>query len=101
MRHHQLIRCAVERHAGPVVETEGDAVFAAFAGAADSISAAAEAQRALAVESWPGGEALRVRMGLHLGEGRMRTLLAAGEPEGYVGIDVNYAARIAAAANGG
>ncbi len=40
-------------------------------------------------------------MGIHLGEGRLRAGRAAGEPEDYVGIDVNYAARIAAAANGG
>ncbi len=40
-------------------------------------------------------------MGIHLGEGRLRTGRVAGEPEDYVGIDVNYAARIAAAGNGG
>ena len=100
-RHDQLMRRAIERHAGSVVKTEGDAVFAAFAGAAEAISAAADAQRALATESWPGGEVVRVRMGLHLGEGRLRTRHAAGDPEDYVGIDVNYAARIAAAGNGG
>src|SRR5262249_62359590 len=38
---------------------------------------------------------------IHLGEGRLRDGRAAGEAEDYVGIDVNYAARIAAAANGG
>ena len=40
-------------------------------------------------------------MGLHLGEGRLRHGRGRGEPEDYVGIDVNYAARIAAAGNGG
>ena len=40
-------------------------------------------------------------MGLHLGEGRLRHGRAEGDPEDYVGIDVNYAARIAAAGNGG
>jgi predicted ATPase len=40
-------------------------------------------------------------MGLHLGEGRLRVGGVAGEAEDYVGIDVNYAARIAAAGNGG
>ena len=100
-RHDQLMRRAIERHGGSVVKTEGDAFFAAFPGAAESVSAAADGQRALATESWPGGQVLRVRMGLHLGEGRLRTRHAAGEPEDYVGIDVNYAARIAAAGNGG
>ena len=40
-------------------------------------------------------------MGLHLGEGRLRHGLTDDEPEDYVGIDVNYTARIAAAGNGG
>jgi len=100
-RHDELMRRTIERHAGSVVKTDGDAFFAAFAGAAEAVAAAADAQRRLAAEPWPGGEVLRVRMGIHLGEGRLRTRLAAGDPEDYVGIDVNYAARIAAAANGG
>ena len=100
-RHDELMRRAIEQHSGSVVKTEGDAFFAAFADATDAVSAAAEAQRALAEEPWPGGQTLRVRMGIHLGEGRLRERLRAGEPEDYVGIDVNYAARITAAANGG
>ncbi len=100
-RHDELMRRAIERHGGSVVKTEGDAFFAAFAGAADAVAAAAEAQRALATEPWPNDATIPVRMGIHLGEGRLRTRLAAGDPEDYVGIDVNYAARIAAAANGG
>lgn len=100
-RHDELMRRAIEGHAGSVVKTEGDAFFAAFPGAAEAVAAAAVAQRALAAESWAGGAVVRVRMGIHLGEGRLRAQLAAGDPEDYVGIDVNYAARIAAAANGG
>ena len=100
-RHDELMRRAIEEHSGSVVKTEGDAFFAAFPGAAEAVAAAAVAQRALAAESWAGGAVLRVRMGIHLGEGRLRARLAPGDPEDYVGIDVNYAARIAAAANGG
>jgi class 3 adenylate cyclase len=100
-RHDELMRRAIEGHAGSVVKTEGDAFFAAFPEAAGAVAAAAEAQRALATEPWPADAALRVRMGIHLGEGRLRTKLATGSPDDYVGIDVNYAARIAAAANGG
>ena len=40
-------------------------------------------------------------MGLHLGEGRLRAGRGPGDPEDYVGIDVNYAARIAQRGNGG
>ncbi len=100
-RHDELMRRAIERHAGSVVKTEGDAFFAAFPEPAGAVAAATDAQRALATEPWPADVAVPVRMGIHLGEGRLRTQLAGGGPEDYVGIDVNYAARIATAANGG
>src|SRR5258707_438767 len=64
-------------------------------------SAFATASPANATEPWHHSAPVRVRMGLHLGEGRLRFAQAAGAPEDYVGIDVNYAARIAAAGNGG
>jgi predicted ATPase/class 3 adenylate cyclase len=100
-RHDELLRDAVDSHGGSVVKTEGDAVFAAFEVPAQAARAAVEAQRALARSSWPEGVELRVRMGMHTGEGRLRGGRAEGEAEDYVGIDVNYAARIAAAGNGG
>src|SRR5207248_336295 len=80
---------------------EGDAVFAAFDQPVDAVGAVVAAQRALAAEHWPDGIELRVRMGVHTGEGRVRGGRADSDPEDYVGIDVNYAARIAAAGNGG
>jgi predicted ATPase/class 3 adenylate cyclase len=100
-RHDDLLRRAIEGHGGSVVKTEGDAFFAAFDRPAAAASAAVAAQRAIAAEAWGPGIAIRVRMGLHLGEGRLREGRAAGEAEDYVGIDVNYAARIAAVGNGG
>jgi predicted ATPase/class 3 adenylate cyclase len=100
-RHDELLRAAIERYDGVVVKTEGDAFFAAFGAPVDAIQAAADAQRAIAAEPWPPEASIRVRMGVHLGEGRLRQGLAPGAPEDYVGIDVNYAARIAAAGNGG
>ena len=100
-RHDRLLREAIESNGGVVVKTEGDAFFAAFDRPDAATSAVVAAQRALAAEPWPETCQLKVRMGLHLGEGRLRHGLAEGEPEDYVGIDVNYAARIAAAGNGG
>jgi predicted ATPase/class 3 adenylate cyclase len=100
-RHDALLRAAIEGAGGVVVKTEGDAFFAAFDRPAAAANAAVAAQRSLAGEDWPDGAAPRVRMGLHVGEGRLRHGRAADEPEDYVGIDVNYAARIAAAGNGG
>src|SRR4029078_1421222 len=100
-RHDQLLRQAIESNAGAVVKTEGDAFFAAFDRPDEAVRAATAAQRAVSDSSWPDGCLLRVRMGIHTGEGRLRGGRAEGDPEDYVGIDVNYAARIAAAGNGG
>jgi predicted ATPase len=76
------------------VGTEGDAFFAVFTTATDAVEAAAEAQQALVEQPWPAGAEVRVRMGMHTGEGS----LAGGD---YVGLDVHRAARIAAAGHGG
>ncbi len=100
-RHDALLRSTIEANGGVVVKTEGDAFFAAFERPAAAADGAIAAQRAIAAEPWPDACAVKVRMGLHLGEGRLRAGGRAGDPEDYVGIDVNYAARIAAAANGG
>lgn len=87
--HRRVLHQAVATHHGAVVDTQGDAFFAAFARAHDAVEAAATAQRALS-----GGE-VRVRMGIHTGE----PLLTAGGY--YVGVDLSRAARICAAAHGG
>lgn len=83
--HRRVLREAFAAHGGVEVDTQGDAFFVAFPTAPGALEAAAQAQAALAI---------RVRMGVHTG-----TPLLAGE--GYVGIDVNRAARIAAAGHGG
>ncbi len=80
---------------GIEVGTEGDGTFAVFPRATAAVEAAALAQRLLAAEAWPPDVAVRVRIGLHTGEG---VLDAEGS---YVGLDVHRAARIAAAAHGG
>jgi len=61
---------------------------------AEAVSAAVEAQRALAAHAWPEGIEVRVRMGLHSGE-------PSPTAEGYVGVDVPHAARIMSAGHGG
>jgi predicted ATPase/class 3 adenylate cyclase len=89
-----LLRTAFDEYRGHEVDTQGDAIFAAFARASDALLATVAAQRALAVHSWPGAVTVRVRMGLHTGE-------PSRVAEGYVGLDVHYAARIMSAAHGG
>src|SRR4051812_46664548 len=86
--HRRTIRTAIAAHGGVEFGSEGDALFAAFARAGDAAAAAADAQAALA------GGPVQVRMGLHTGT-------AVVTHDGYVGIDVHRAARIAAAAHGG
>src|SRR4029077_20360294 len=84
-----------------VVKTEGDAFFAAFGAPEAAVIAAMTAQRSVATEPWADGRGLQLRMGPHLGEGRLREGRGPREPQDYVGIDVNYTARIAAVGNGG
>jgi predicted ATPase/class 3 adenylate cyclase len=92
--HHSLLRSAFRAAEGVEVQTEGDAFFVAFTVAGDAVSAAIEAQRALAGHRWPVDGRVRVRMGMHTGEGVLGG-------DSYAGMDVHRAARIGAAAHGG
>src|SRR5690242_14540472 len=87
-------RAAYSEFGGCEMGTEGDSFFVVFPSAADAIWSCVTAQRNLAGHAWPGGTTLRVRMGLHSGE-------PARHEEGYIGLDVHRAARIASAAHGG
>ena len=89
-----LMRTAITSCHGHEMGTEGDSFFVVFESAGDAVGCCLAAQRALAQHGWPGGVALRVRMGLHSGK-------PTRHEEGYVGLDVHRAARIAAAAHGG
>jgi predicted ATPase/class 3 adenylate cyclase len=89
-----LLSTTFDTYDGHEVDTQGDAMFFVFARANDAVLAAVSAQRKLANHSWPDEVAVRVRMGLHTGE---PSRLA----EGYVGLDVHYAARIMSSAYGG
>jgi predicted ATPase/class 3 adenylate cyclase len=93
-RHRELLRAAFAAEGGREQGTAGDSFFVVFPTAAGAIRAAIVAQRALGVEPWPDGAAIGVRMGIHTGEAEM-------SGTDYVGIDINRAARIEAAANGG
>jgi Adenylate cyclase, family 3 (some proteins contain HAMP domain) len=86
--HRCALRDAFQRHGGVEVDTQGDAFFVAFASATDALAAAGDAQSAL------GEGPIRVRMGVHTGEPLVTE-------EGYVGLDVHPAARIAAVGHGG
>ncbi len=92
--HHSIIRSGLAAHGGREVDTQGDAFFAVFSSPAACVAAVIEMQQALAAHKWPGGEQVRVRMGVHTGE-------ASATATGLVGLDVHRAARLAAAGHGG
>jgi predicted ATPase/class 3 adenylate cyclase len=92
--HAAIVRRAIAEGDGVEVGTEGDSFFVAFPTPAGAVRTAVAAQRGLAANEWPHDAVVRVRMGVHTGEGTLGT-------EGYLGIDVNRAARIAAAGHGG
>ena len=86
-QHHRVLRDACARHGGVEVDAAGDGLFVAFPTASGGVAAAIDAQ--LVLRGLVG-----VRMGLHSGEPHLT-------PEGYAGIDIANAARIAAVAHGG
>jgi predicted ATPase/class 3 adenylate cyclase len=96
-RHNRLLTGVIEDHGGVVVTSrgEGDSFFAVFPSAAAAVDAAGACQLRLKGEAWPAGAALRVRMGLHTGEARVR---------GSDRVDhapINRCARVKAAGHGG
>jgi predicted ATPase/class 3 adenylate cyclase/DNA-binding SARP family transcriptional activator len=92
--HHALVRAGLAAHDGEEVDTQGDAFFAVFSSPRACVAAVLEIQQALAAHAWPGGEQVRVRMGIHTGE-------ATRTATGLVGLDVHRAARLAAVGHGG
>jgi predicted ATPase/class 3 adenylate cyclase len=93
-QHNRLLRGIFAAHGGVDRGTHGDAFLVVFRDAPAAVSAAVEAQRALAGAAWPQGLEIKVRMGIHTGQG-----VLGGDD--YVGVDINRAARIGAAAHGG
>ena len=92
--HHSIIRSGLAAHDGREVDTQGDAFFVVFSSPGACVAAVVEMQRALQTHAWPGGEHVRVRMGVHTGQ-------ASRTATGLVGLDVHRAARVAAAGHGG
>ena len=92
--HRRIVREAFGGHDGVEIDAQGDSFFFAFARARDAVAGAVDAQRAHSEHAWPNDEQVRVRMGLHTGE-------PAVGAEGYLGVDVVRAARLAATGRGG
>jgi len=93
-RHDAILRGAIGRAGGFVFKTVGDEFCAAFGTPLAAVSAALNAQQALAAEAWPTSRPVLVRMGLHTGVCEERD-------NDYFGPPVNRIARLEAIAHGG
>ncbi len=90
----EILRSAVTANAGHEVDAVGDELLAAFTEPDGAVVAALAAQRSLRDAEWPNGLGVRVRIGLHTGSPSIGV-------EGYTGVDVVRASRIANAGHGG
>jgi predicted ATPase/class 3 adenylate cyclase len=89
-----VLRQVFASQGGVEMGTEGDSFFVVFTSARQAVLAAVEGQRLLQRHQWPEGVPIRVRMGIHTGEPQRHE-------DGYIGLDVHRAARIAGTAAGG
>ena len=90
----RLVRALVRSAWGQEASARGDDVFAVFEHAPAALEAALAIQRAMRDAAWPGGNDVRLRIGLHRGRPSLTDT-------GYVGLSVHAAARICFAAHGG
>jgi predicted ATPase/class 3 adenylate cyclase len=95
-RHDVLVTEAVQRHRGVPIRPrgEGDSRFAVFSSAADGVAGALAIQQALVAEHWPTSIPVKVRIGVHTGEVRLRDA-------DYYGTEVNRCARLRGLGHGG
>jgi class 3 adenylate cyclase len=93
-QHHELMRAALDQHAGREMDTQGEAFFAVFSRAKDAVAATITAQRTHAAAEWPEGVEVRVRMGIHTAEPDV-------VGDRYFGLGVHRAARLCSVAHGG
>lgn len=90
----QVVEAAAAAEGGRVVDREGDGLFLSFPTAAAAMRTAHQAQIAIRGLPRPEGVSVAARMGIHAGE-------ALRHGEGWVGLSVHRAARVASAAHGG
>jgi len=91
MIHFETVQEVVETEGGSVVKTVGDGGMYVFASGASALLAAVGIQRAVTASAEDG---LKLRVGVHTGD-------VIQSQDDYLGLTVNKAARVAAAAEGG
>jgi class 3 adenylate cyclase len=90
----RLLRSAITDAGGHEVDARADEFFAVFGEAHSALRAAVAIQRRSLARSWPAGDEVRIRIGLHAGRPTLTET-------GYVGLDVNTAVRVCSAGHGG
>jgi class 3 adenylate cyclase len=90
----RLLRSAIDDAGGHEVDARADEFFAVFADARAALQAALAIQRRSFARSWPAGDEVRLRIGLHAGRPTL-------SETSYVGLDVNTAVRVCSAGHGG
>ncbi len=89
-----VIRNEVTNHQGSDVATEQEGFLAVFSSPSSSVAAALDVRRTINTRSWPRGDVIRVRMGLHTGESKDTV-------DGVLSLDALRAKEIAAVSHAG
>ena len=92
-RHDAIVRANIERHGGTIFKTTGDGAYAAFAVAADALSAALDTQREITSQVWIGQRSTKSPHGTLDGVAEQRN-------DDYFGVVLNRASRLLALAGG-
>jgi class 3 adenylate cyclase len=92
--HRRIVLRAVAEHGGREIDSQAESFFAAFPRAKDAVAATIDIQLCHGRHDWPGGEAVRVRIGVQTAEPDVFE-------ERYIGLGVHRAARLSAVGHGG
>jgi len=92
--HQRVLEDRIAANKGVILGTEGDSYFAVFENAVEAAVTCLAIHRVLSEVSWPENAEIKVRIGLHTGNGVLGG-------SNYVGLDVHRASRIADAGHGG
>ena len=90
----EVCRSAWRAHRGRELKADSTSFSVVFATADDAVAAALDAQRSLRAVTVPDGAQVGTRMGVHTGSPQRHE-------DGYVGLDVQKASRLAGAAHAG
>jgi predicted ATPase len=92
----EFVSSAAAAHGGQVsrLQGEGDSAVVLFGSAALAVAAALDVNRMMAAASWPGGQTVAMRSGVHVGE-------VTASDDGVVGLEVHRCARVRSLAGGG